>query len=108
MILSRRRIENSVAHGAAGWQLVDVSGGGWDSHTEGVGFSTVSSFKGLEADVVLLVDVDDLVSPEGIASVYVGASRARIALHIFVSEGMRSRFEALAREFGRALAGDQR
>jgi hypothetical protein len=108
IILSRKRFEKSVAHGVAGEHLVDVSGGGWDSHTEGVAFSTVSSFKGLEADVVLLVDVDDLVSAEGLASVYVGASRASIALHIFASDDMRTRFEALAREFGQAAAGDQR
>lgn len=107
VVLSRHRIEKSVAHGVAGGRLVDVSRGGWESHTEGVAFSTVSSFKGLEADVVILVDVDDLVSPEGLASVYVGASRARIALHIFASDNMHVRFEALARDFGRAIAGDR-
>ena len=82
VILSRHRIEKSVAHGVAGGHLVDLSRGGWESHTEGVAFSTVSSFQGLEADVVILVDVDDLVSPEGLASVYVVATRATIALHI--------------------------
>jgi hypothetical protein len=100
-ILSRYRLENSVA-GDSDLRLTDVSRGGASGPSD-ISFSTVASFKGLEADVVLLVDVDDLSSNEGLSSVYVGASRARVELIVFISSGVKQRFQDLAKEFGRAL-----
>jgi Nuclease-related domain/AAA domain len=105
-VLSRYRLSNSVVASGVGQPLTDVSRGRLDPDDGTVTFSTISSFKGLESDVVLLVDVDDLESPEGLASVYVGASRARVALVVFLSVTQRDRFRALAREFGRAAAGN--
>lgn len=48
--------------------------------------TTVRKFKGLEAKVVVLTDVDfaQLVAPEMRRLLYVGCSRARHALHLFV------------------------
>jgi hypothetical protein len=89
-----------------GQMLTDVSRGRLNADDGSVAFSTISSFKGLESEVVLLVDVDDLESPEGLASIYVGASRARVALVVFLSVTQRDRFQALAREFGRAAAAE--
>lgn len=84
--------------------LTDVSRGGLDLQGASVVFSSVSSFKGLEADMVRLVDVADLTSAEALAAVYVEASRARVALYVFMSKGVSDRLEDLAREFGRSLA----
>jgi len=64
-ILSRYRFERSVAHAGLGTPLRDISRGGLDYAGDEIVFSTVSSFKGLEAEAVLLVDVDDLSSPDG-------------------------------------------
>jgi superfamily I DNA/RNA helicase len=100
-ILSRYRLERSIAHAAFGFPLKDISRGGLDPAGDEITFSTASSFKGLEAEVVLLVDVDDLSSSDGLVSVYVGASRARVALYIFTSEQVRDQFMEHAHLFGR-------
>lgn len=100
VVLSRYRLESSVMHDS---KVADLSRGGDDPHESATRFSTVASFKGLEADVVLLADVDDLETNEGLASVYVGASRAKVALFVFLAESQRRRFKDLAKEFGRAL-----
>ena len=102
-ILSRYRLEQSVAHTSSGSPLKDISRGGLGSAGDEIAFSTVSSFKGLEAEVVLLVDVDDLASADGLASVYVGASRARVALYVFVSDQVRGQLREHARMFGRQI-----
>jgi hypothetical protein len=101
VVLSRYRLESSVMQGST---VADLSRGGDDSYASATRFSTVASFKGLEADVVLLADVDDLETNEGLAAVYVGASRAKTALFVFLAESQRRRFKDLAKEFGRALA----
>jgi hypothetical protein len=102
VVLSRYRLERSAISGA-GLSIADLSRGGDGDETDGVRFSTIASFKGLEADVVILADVDDLFSNEGLASVYVGASRAKVALFVYVATSQKQRFQALAKEFGRAL-----
>jgi hypothetical protein len=52
-------------------------------------WSTVQAFKGLEADIVVLLGISDLTSLEERRLLYVGASRARAHLVMFlpVSEG---------------------
>lgn len=107
-VLSRHQLSNSVVESGLGRPVIDISRGRLNPEDGTVAFSTVSSFKGLESDVVLLVDVDNLESLDGLASVYVGASRARLALVVFLSKAQRDRFHALAREFGRAAAADAR
>lgn len=102
IVLSRFRLDRSAVRNSA-QEFGDVSRGGVDD-AEAVMFATVASFKGLESDVVLLIDVDDLNSNEGLAAVYVGASRARVALYVFVATSEKERFRDLAKEFGRALA----
>lgn len=103
-VLSRNTRQRSVARHDLGQVLTDVSRGEGDRTTDGAIFSTTASFKGLESDVVLLADVDDLHSVDGLASVYVGASRARVALFVYLSAAERGRFQELAREFGRNVA----
>lgn len=103
VVLSRYRMERSVARDGVGMPLKDISRGGLGSQGDHVAFSTVSSFKGLEAEVVLLVDVDDLSSAEGLISVYVGASRARVALYVFISDQVRDQFREHELVFGRQV-----
>jgi superfamily I DNA/RNA helicase len=83
--------------------LFDISRGGIDSApADAIRFSTVASFKGLEADIVLLLDVDDLESVGALSSIYVGASRAKVLLVLFLDEGVRSALSEQARRFGAA------
>ena len=46
--------------------------------TSRIRFSTIAGFKGLEADAVLLTDLEDLDDPDSRALFYVGASRAKL------------------------------
>jgi superfamily I DNA/RNA helicase len=46
-------------------------------------FTTCRKFKGLEADVIILVDIDETTfNPENVLLYYVGSSRARIRLEV--------------------------
>jgi superfamily I DNA/RNA helicase len=100
-ILSHYRLDQSVANGFLGQPIKDISRGGFGGVGDEVTFCTISSFKGLETEVVLLVDVDDLSSADGLISVYVGASRARLALYVYISDQVRDDFIEHAHMFGR-------
>lgn len=63
-------------------------------------FVTIHAFKGLESDVVLLVDLDELDSQAARAAVYVGASRARAMLSVFLPTWCRSAFLDHAERYG--------
>lgn len=70
-------------------------------------YSTIAGFKGLEADVVLLTSLSELGGPEARAALYVGSSRARACLEIFLHASERSEYERRAAEFGAALWGQR-
>jgi hypothetical protein len=79
----------------------DISEGG--ARQGQVIFSTIAGFKGLEADAVILMDgraISDRVS----TGYYVGASRARALLTVFLQDDTRSEYSSAAREFGRREA----
>jgi len=107
-ILSRYRLERSgVAGGLTGvpFPIVEL-GSTHDSKPNCIGFSTVHGFKGLENDVILLIDIDDLGSAESLRTVYLGASRARTVLAYFRSTGTSADFAALAEGFGARLEAE--
>lgn len=84
MILSPNRLEKSSLSGLTKikeWPLIDLK----ENEGYGIKFSTIRSFKGLEADVVFLIGLMDnskVCTPQDI---YVGASRARFLLNVFGS-----------------------
>jgi hypothetical protein len=102
VILSPYRLENSCL--ASGLVSCPVSirecDDGGAHQGKAIGYCTIASFKGLEADIVLLVDIDDLRDPKGLLSVYVGASRPRTLLHVFLNESQRRAYEDLAFKYG--------
>lgn len=53
-------------------------------------FSTVSSFKGLENDFIVLTDVDELNSEWWRGVVYVGMSRARVGLNLLINSNLKT------------------
>ena len=69
-------------------------------------YSTAHSFKGLEQDAVLVVDIDDLVSLQAVDALYVASSRARTDLFLYLSEDLRPQYEQRAIELGRRLGSD--
>jgi superfamily I DNA/RNA helicase len=81
-------------------QLGDVS-----PRTDSITFSTIGAFKGLESDVVLLIDINSLGTGQSSQAVYVGASRAKSLLAVFYHEAVRQMYAKRARAFGEQLAG---
>jgi hypothetical protein len=69
----------------AGYPLVSTYGH-YDTHAEQIYYSTIEIFKGLEADIVLLVLAKDLSSRELANALYVQGSRAKHLLHIYRHE----------------------
>jgi hypothetical protein len=67
-------------------------------------FMTIHSFKGLESDVVFLIDIDDLEAPASRSAVYVGASRARAILCVFLSTACQPSFLAHAEHYGATVS----
>jgi hypothetical protein len=105
VVLSHRRLEGSVlAHGVEGVAYAVADRASDAKARPHIRFSTVQGFKGLEADAVLLIDIDDLASGGAAASTYVGASRARALLSVFLSTSVRDDYLERAGELGRQIA----
>lgn len=106
-VLGARRLENScLGDGLEGVAyplrpFVETLG---SASRPGICYSTIQAFKGLEADVVVVVDVDDLVTPTALASLYVGTSRARARLTVALAEAARTAYEHSAMRYGERLA----
>lgn len=62
-----------------------------DPNPYAVRFSTIRSFKGLEADIVFLIGLQDGNPALTPADIYVGGSRARFLLYVFHEEGFNLR-----------------
>jgi hypothetical protein len=102
-LLSRYKRENSRGMqnlGPIAAEISDVSTGGWRKGA--IMFSTVTGFKGLEADAVIMMDNSHLrgggAKDEELnaASYYVGLSRAKSILVVLLHERNRAEFERLA------------
>lgn len=107
VLLSRRRIDRScVAAGLPSipYPLQTAENSLWRPEERALRCATISSFKGLEADAVLIVDIDDLTDIDVLSGLYVGTSRARVLLSLFLSEGVREQYEGRALEYGREVA----
>jgi DNA polymerase III delta prime subunit len=63
-----------------------------------VRFASVHSFKGLESAAVVLTDIDELDDEQAKALVYVGMTRARLALVLLMSDRVRKRYDSLLME----------
>ena len=106
VVLSHRRLENSpTCRGLTVYShpIEDLANGSRSRNS--IGFSTIPAFKGLEADAVFLVDVDDLASVEAVAGLYVGSSRARTNLYIYLDESVHEAYDERAGDFGRRIVG---
>ena len=66
--------------------------------------STIASFKGLEADAVIVAELDEITSDEVRLLNYVAASRARAFLALALQESRRDDFGRLGERLGAELA----
>lgn len=61
-------------------------------------FSSVHAFKGLEAAAVVLTDIENIADDQARALVYVGMTRARLALILLMEDKLRKQYDALLME----------
>lgn len=103
VVLGRRHLASGLLAGGllaeVPYPLVEGARSG-----EGVEYSTIRSFKGLEADAVVLLDVDGFSAREVLADLYAGGTRPRTHLAVAISEEYREGFTEMSRRFGETLA----
>lgn len=94
VVLGKYRLENSGVGDLPSFSPWKLFGASLESRPErAVAYCTIHAFKGLEAPVVILVDVDDLGEGEGEALLYVGMSRARGRLYMLIAKDCRAAFD---------------
>ena len=101
IILSPRRLENSNLariQRISRFPLVDISRGTKTTKLHGIKFSTVHSFKGLESQVVVIVDIETVVGEHQKSILYVAMSRARSLLILMIKECAKKAVETRIRK----------
>ena len=101
ILLSPRRLENSSLAGIeriSRFPLIDSSRGMPGVHSDTVRFSTIHSFKGLESQVVIIVDIDAVDGEQPQSLLYVAMSRARSLLILMINECVRNAVESRIRK----------
>lgn len=95
VVISPRRFNKSAARNVgacSGFSLLDCDTVGESSdHSQKSGtimFSTIHSFKGMEATAVVLCDVEDVTSAEAKSIMYVAMSRATSRLHVICARSV--------------------
>lgn len=106
VVLSHHRRENGPFAGGEshGLRLRDVESSTLEPGS--IGFATIQAFKGLEADVIVLTDTDNLGTREAEFGIYVGATRARALLILCMPEHLKAEYATRAEEFGRGLGNE--
>ena len=102
-VLSPRRLANSALCGVkeiTRFPLVDVSRN-FDVSGPVLKYSTIHSYKGLESQVVIIVDIEEVDGDEHKALLYVGMSRALGLLILMINERARP---SMARRIKRGIA----
>ena len=92
VVLGRYQLEKSSLANANGNDLGALPKGALQLRG-GLVYHTIHSFKGMESAVVLVVDIDDLDAAEMESLLYVGISRAKVILHVFINEHCRTSLE---------------
>ena len=96
MLLSPRRLENSSLAGIeqiSSFPLIDSSQRMMNKSSNAVRFSTIHAFKGLESQVVIIIDIDDVEREHLQSLLYVGMSRAQSLLILMINERARKAVE---------------
>ena len=97
VVLSTRQDSSACASqigaGVGGARIAPLRGEAGDLGA--VRYASIHSFKGLEAAAVVLTDIEQIADDQAKALLYVGMSRARIQLHVLISERLRGAYDAL-------------
>jgi superfamily I DNA/RNA helicase len=63
-----------------------------------VQFSTIHSYKGLENSIIILSDIERITGDEYQNLLYVGMSRARVSLHVFLTKKLENEYNQIIRK----------
>lgn len=103
VILSPRAFKSSgISALGSAFRVHDISEGARRIENS-ISFCTVAGFKGLEADVVVIIDLFGLHGAKQASLLYVAVTRPRVLLVAFLHDHARRDFEENARELGKAL-----
>ena len=97
IILSTRKLNNSClarVEKVLNFSLVDVTFSMLKVKPSVLKFSTIHAFKGMESQVVIVVDIDRTFGDSLQSLLYVAMSRARSLLILMINEGIRKAVEA--------------
>lgn len=102
-VLSPRKAEDCCAASVAELPLVHLTQHNvWKILTgacDSISYCSVSSFKGLENDFIILTDIEDLNSDWWRSVIYVGMSRTRFGLHMLLYQSLRSTYDQQLRRW---------
>lgn len=102
-VLSPRKAEDCCAASMTDPALVQLTKHNlWEIATgscDSISYCSVSAFKGLENDFIILTDIEDLESEWWRSVIYVGMSRARAGLYLLLKQSLRSIYEQKLRRW---------
>ena len=101
ILLTAKNTEKSVLADhdrIAGNRLIQV-GREWLNPSHSIRYTSVWKFKGLESKVIIVTDIEELVSIEARKLNYVSFSRANAYLGVCIHEACKEEFNQLAREY---------
>ena len=101
VLLSQRRLENSSLAGIekiSRYSLVDCSQDVVGAGPSDLKYSTIHSFKGLESQVVIVVDINTVEGEKPQSLLYVAMSRARSLLILMINEHARNAVQSRIRQ----------
>jgi hypothetical protein len=101
VILSPKKLENTCLKSFSAYPIKEIKTATEISANQNFfGFATVQSYKGMESNYVLITDIEDLSSEFAKSLMYVGMSRARYGLILFISESKQKQYyEILKNKF---------
>jgi len=96
MIISPRKFENSCSYSVPEFTIREIKNNSETSSSQNFyGFATVQSYKGMESNYILITDIEDLSSEIAKSLLYIGMSRARYGLILFIAESMRNEYREI-------------
>lgn len=95
-IISPRKFESSCSDSVPGFTIKEIKNNNEICPAQTFyGFATVQSYKGMESNYILITDIEDLSSEIAKSLLYVGMSRARYGLILFIAETMRNEYREI-------------
>lgn len=96
VIISPRKFTNSFPNTIPGYLIKEIKNNNEISPTQNFyGFATVQSYKGMESNYILIIDIKDLSSEIAKSLLYIGMSRARYGLILFIAESARNEYKEI-------------